>query len=395
MKKKYFIILIATAFNSFAQNLLQNYSFENISSCPTASGQFTLVNNWINPSQAGTSDLYSTCATGGLGLPNNVFFYQMPKTGNNIAGIWCYNKFFNNSREYIQTQLTTPLVLNNIYIIKYYINKTNWAIYAVNNLGALLSVNQVSITGTSNYLISNNNSLKKFNNQIITDTLNWIEISAVYKSLGGEQYLTIGNFENDITTDTLNYCPTCSQPGAYYFIDDVSVENITTPQWQYLDTTIYLGDSVLIGPAINGLNVDWFDVSNTFIKNAPGIYVKPTITTPYQASETFNSVTYNHTVTVTVLSPVKVNKYDKLQNSIKLFPNPSNGNFNLQFDDFKSGDVEVNISDIAGKIVYKNKFQQSGNKINLDINLENGVYFMEIINSKLNATVVKKIIIQK
>jgi len=82
-------------------------------------------------------------------------------------------------------------------------------------------------------------------------------------------------------------------------------------------------------------------------------------------------------------------------NEFVLFPNPSNGNFNLQFEDFKSSDIEVNISDIAGKIVYKNKLQLASSKINLDVNLENGAYFMEIKNRKSNEIVVKKVIVQK
>jgi hypothetical protein len=260
-------------------------------------------------------------------------------------------------------------------------------------MGLYFSSNSIYQTGAGNYLLNYNPQIKKFNNPIVSDTLNWIEISGIYQANGTENYITVGNFNNDMTTDTFS----CNNSGnqSYYLIDDISVENITTPQWQYRDTTIYLGDSVLIGPAVSGLNVDWFDMSNNFIKNAPGIYVKPIVTTPYKATETFNSVVYNHTVTVTVLLPSKVDEYDKLQNSVSIFPNPNNGKVSLQFTDITKGNVDVTISDVTGKIVYQNKLQVTNALTNFDIDIKSGVYFVKIHDSSLNKTLIKKLVVQQ
>jgi hypothetical protein len=269
----------------------------------------------------------------------------------------------------------------------------NFFKYASNNLGMYLSSNTIYQSGVNNFLLNYTPQIKKFNNPVIADTLNWVEISGVYQANGTENYITIGNFDNDITTDTLavninNYA------GSYYLIEDVSVENITTPQWQYLDTTIYLGDSVLIGPAITGLNVDWFDMSSTFIKNAPGIYVKPTVTTPYKATETFNSVVYNHTVTVTVLMPVQVNEYELLQNSVTIYPNPTTNNFTISYLT-ESSKLKVDITDTQGKLYSTEIVTITNNKTIIKTNLTNGVYFVSITDTVSGLKTIKKLIVQK
>lgn len=62
---------------------------------------------------------------------------------------------------------------------------------------------------------------------IVYDTTNWILISAVYIAQGGERYITLGNFFSDSTTP--NYSTGVNiYPAAYYYIDDVSVEECDT-----------------------------------------------------------------------------------------------------------------------------------------------------------------------
>jgi hypothetical protein len=380
---------------SKSQNLINNPSFELLSSCPIVGGNHsaTLCVNWVNPTQAGTPDVFNACCSSTT-IPCVPYTYkQLPKTGNTFTGIWCLDNSFTNLREYLHTQISNQLVSGNYYFIRFYTVLGNFFKYASNNLGMYLSSNTIYQSGVNNFLLNYTPQIKKFNNPVIADTLNWVEISGVYQANGTENYITIGNFDNDITTDTLavninNYA------GSYYLIEDVSVENITTPQWQYLDTTIYLGDSVLIGPAITGLNVDWFDMSSTFIKNAPGIYVKPTVTTPYKATETFNSVVYNHTVTVTVLMPVQVNEYELLQNSVTIYPNPTTNNFTISYLT-ESSKLKVDITDTQGKLYSTEIVTITNNKTIIKTNLTNGVYFVSITDTVSGLKTIKKLIVQK
>jgi len=391
MKKIIVIVFILLNLFLRAQNLVPNGSFETYTNCPTSFNQLHYCSNWLNPTSDGSPDYFNSCSSN-YNVPhtNCITCYQNAKTGNAFSGIYCYSPLTSDVREYVQTLLSSQLVNANYYLIKFYANLSNNSQYAVNNIGAYISSAPLTLP-TGSYILNYTPQILYPN--IVKDTLNWIEIAGVYISNGTEQYVTIGNFTTDSQLNTTN--SNGNNQACYYYIDDISVENITTPQWQYRDTTIYLGDSVLIGPAITGLNVDWFDAGSTFIKNAPSIYVKPIVTTSYQATETFNSVVYSHTVTVTVLMPVKVNEYDKLQNSVNLFPNPNNGNVSLQFANLKKGNVDVTISDVTGKIVYENKLSVSNALTNFDIDVKSGVYFVKIHESSLNKTVIKKLVVQQ
>ena len=387
---KSIIILFFIGVKLHAQNLVVNSSFESISTCGT---QATLAVNWINPTQAGTPDLFNSCIPNwipahGSGISS---FYQSPRTGSSYIGVFCYDRSGTNVREYMHSQLFNSLLVNNFYYIKFYIVLCNFAKNACNNMGMYFSNISIYQAGASNFLLNYFPQIKKFKNPIISDTLNWVEISGIYQANGSENYITIGNFNDDQTTDTSAFNPN-NVYGAYYLLDDVSVEPITTPQWQYRDTTITLGDSVLIGPAITGLNVNWFTLGNTFIKNDPGIYVKPLITTKYKATETFNSVVYNHTVTVTVLPPNSVDEYEKLQSSINIFPNPGAGNFNIATFGLTDGELEISICDVTGKQVLHDKLNvvNALTKFNLDV--RSGFYFVKITSN--HKTVIKKLIVE-
>ncbi len=79
-------------------------------------------------------------------------------------------------------------------------------------------------------------------------------------------------------------------------------------------------------------------------------------------------------------------------NHLKVFPNPNEGNFSLNFETEKTTDVEVLISDILGKIVFSGNFQKVKGNFSKTINLsssDKGIYFLKIstgtqvINTKI------------
>lgn len=375
--------------NVSSQNLIPNGDFENYSSCPNAGSQLPLSYPWT--AAPNNSVEYFNACSSVFGVPYQNANFQQAHSGQGIIGCWFMNG--NGSyREYPQIQLTSQLVGGNYYYACFYVNRMPGPCYAINNIGGSF---QSAMTTTTSSASSNNVlnypiNIQKFGNPIICDTLNWVKIETVYQAGGTENFFLIGNFENDNNTDTLNMNDGVYY-GAYYFIDDVSLTNITTPQWQYRDTTINCGDSVLIGPAITGLNVDWYTMANAFIKNDPGIYVKPTVTTSYKATETFNSATYNHTVTVTVLT-TGIKEQQKL-NATSIYPNPNNGTFTIANSN-RFDNIQAVIYDTNGKIAYQTKLNGSQQNINVDF-LKDGIYFLQLLNEKQSISVYKKLIIQK
>jgi hypothetical protein len=402
MKKIGFIVFILSNLFLSGQNLVPNPSFEIYTACPSGLYEITFANPWFSPNATAPTDAtnatyFHTCATNPtLQIPYfSGWDYRQPHSGNAFGGnIWSYTPGLSNQRKYITSPLTNTLLNNNYYYVCFYASTAQRGFrYACNNIGACISAG-VPFNTDPNAVLNYVPQIIKYGNPIINDTINWVKIEGIILSSGTENYITIGNFKNDINTDTIF---TGSNIGSYgaanYYIDDVSVINIATPQWQYRDTSVVIGDSVLIGPAISGLNVNWFTMSNAFIKNAPGIYVKPTTTTSYQATETFNSVVYNHTVTVTVLI-TKTNEYDKLQNSIKLFPNPTPNNFTIS-NLAELSQLKVDITDTHGNLYSTELITATNKKAIIKTNLTNGVYFVSITDTVRGLKTIKKLIVQK
>ncbi len=88
---------------------------------------------------------------------------------------------------------------------------------------------------------------------------------------------------------------------------------------------------------------------------------------------------------------VGMNETPSNLNQVTVFPNPSNnGIFNVSID--KSGISQVKVFDLAGKEVFNTTAENQNTKIDLS-NLQNGVYFIQVVNN--DQTHSQKIIINK
>ena len=67
----------------------------------------------------------------------------------------------------------------------------------------------------------------------------------------------------------------------------------------------------------------------------------------------------------------------------QIFPNPSNGNISIRFENAGASDVTIEISNLVGQIVYTSKETAviGSNAINLDLaDLNDGQYIVKIGN---------------
>ena len=121
-------------------------------------------------------------------------------------------------REYIEAPLTTALSAGT-YEVAFYVSLADQAQWAINRMGALLSVGPVPTVG--NYVL-NLTPQVSYSGGYLQDKLNWTLISGTFTAQGGENHVVIGNFADDPPTP-----PLAGQGGtqsfAYYYIDDVSV----------------------------------------------------------------------------------------------------------------------------------------------------------------------------
>lgn len=379
-----------------SQNLVYNPSFEIYSNCPDGPGKLWYATGCSSPPQNEAEYLNSCSTSPAFSVPNQMNAnYQIAHSGEAFVGILLYHS--GDYRENLQMKLVSPLVNNKTYHVEFWTNRASGSFggkYAVNNIGLSFRNSFTDTTQDSwnSSFLPYSPDIMKFTNPIISDTLNWVRINGVYKANGTEVFIVIGNFFSNSETDTLDTRDIIDQSlDAYYFFDDVSVEEINVPFWRYYDTLVNYGDSVLIGPALTGLDIDWYTDNMEFISNGPGIYVSPATSRNYIAKETFNGVETEHNVYVTVIGGVGLAE-NSLQ-KIEVYPNPSKGDFSISGIKSKSP-LQLEVRDVHGKLVFENP-NVSKEVNNFSLNVEDGIYFVNVTNPSTREVLVKKLVVRK
>jgi hypothetical protein len=228
-------------------NLVPNPSFEDTTNCPFFGG-FQLSSPWYTPNAATPDYYYGLMPTCGFSALTNASGFQLPKTG--IAYIGGYLSA-GNTREYIQCQLNAPLIAGHQYYVGAFVNRANNFDRATDDFGIYLSSLPEGDSTTYNYLPFAP-QVQNVQGNLLADSLNWIEISDIYTAIGGELYITLGNFKDSANTTLVDVDNTANQ-SAYFYIDDVSVVDVT-PQ--------SVSEQSFIPPAValhnNQLTIDGF-----------------------------------------------------------------------------------------------------------------------------------------
>jgi OmpA-OmpF porin, OOP family len=223
----------------FSQNMVNNPSFEESFSCPVYEDQLDISKYWFSPTD-GSPDYFNKCATGGIrskkiqfGIPFNADGYQMARTGIAYAGVINFNDEHFTYREFIGTRLKEPLVAEKTYKFGMYISLADSSRYYNNRFGFCFSKEKTLPSESKNNeynVYFCNNSLLIVNDSIGKDTANWHLVQGEYLANGGEEYLIIGLCKGNITkkqyrhVKNKNRTHVGNRPYAYYYIDDVFVE---------------------------------------------------------------------------------------------------------------------------------------------------------------------------
>ena len=211
-------------------NLVPNGSFEEYDTCPGDVGQITYAKYWYSPT-LGSPDYFNMCTTSqcpnyvDIGVPNNRYGYQYPRTGFGYAGLEPYVSWLDTNQdylEYLQIRLLSPLIINTKYKLTVFISIANISTFAINSFAALFTSNLIVNNNSSELILVPSCVFSEF----YSDTSNWIELNAIYTATGGEEFLTFGNFNYSVNTDTLRIG--LGMEGGrdginYLYIDDVSL----------------------------------------------------------------------------------------------------------------------------------------------------------------------------
>lgn len=225
-----FVCLLFLCHASFAQNLVVNGGFEQYYKCP---GSFTnnstgeIAPGWTSPS-TGTPDMFHMCSTGEAGVPTNWAGYSKAYIGSGYAGIYCYLlRLDKEYREYLQTELTTPLEAGGEYLVEFYFKLSSNSKYSIDRIGFLLSDSNYLMAGDGMFPVPA--TYERINRTIYSRATGlWTRFGYTHLAKGGEKYLTIGNFSNSGTTRSQYITNSqATEPmlsrAAYFFIDEVKV----------------------------------------------------------------------------------------------------------------------------------------------------------------------------
>jgi hypothetical protein len=206
-------------------NLVPNHSFED-TIMPVQPPAFYLENfihNW-----QGGHGYYRTTRIGNFSVPSNYLGYQYPKSGNAYCGITTRGNGTIPAREYIQTKLIQNLTLGIKYKVSFYVSLADTFNSYSNSIGAYFSADSffVSMFGLVEQIPQIQNSI----HNDLGSKSNWTLVCDTFTAIGTERYITIGNFYTDSLCPLTHLTNICEQQpsswgcGAYYYIDDVSVE---------------------------------------------------------------------------------------------------------------------------------------------------------------------------
>jgi hypothetical protein len=199
-------------------NLVANPGFETYSSCPP--GIVDLAGPWFTA--GGTPDFFHTCSSApDWGAPANFVGIQAPHNGYGYAGQVVYSSY----REYIETQLLAPLVAGHTYEVSFYVSLAEELSLAVDNLGAYFSTEPVLQPSGQALLLTP--QVRNRAGAFLSSTNEWMLVLGIFTALGGENYLTIGNFHDDVNTPTMVVGHDFGF--SYYYVDDVAVREGCEP----------------------------------------------------------------------------------------------------------------------------------------------------------------------
>ena len=304
--------LIFLSFAAKTQNLVPNPSFENVNSQPCGYIQnyndfVSIVNDWTLPN-GGTSDILSnvnnsSCYTNCFSTSTLAVGEQLPRTGVLMAGIVSYESegcltSSINYREYLQVKLKNPLTLGDSYFVRFYVSLAESSEFATNNLGLFFSDFEINSNLCSS--LSFNPQIKELN--IISDSVNWIEISGYYTAVSASKYIIIGNFSSNNGTDSVPTFHNNPNSTSYYFIDDVLVKNACLNNSP--DTTVCYNSPVTLH-AYSDNFIGWAESSspNVILSTDTSLTVTPTQNTTYFVYGTCDT----NQVTVFVKPPPQIN----------------------------------------------------------------------------------------
>lgn len=218
-----YLLLFATIVPVYAsaQNMVQNGNFELKSPHPNKYDQSNECTGWR--SYAGTPDFfYVGYPSWNTGVPKNFAGYCNPLDGKGYIGIVAYQQ--RQYREYIHTA-TTPLIPGTTYRVSMSVSRGDLSEFASNNIGVyFFRKGPEKVSSQKPFNVSPQVDYRNYD--IITQTEQWVRVSASFVADSAYDHMIIGGFFPNDSVKVERF-PDKPNDYAYYYIDSVVVLPIT------------------------------------------------------------------------------------------------------------------------------------------------------------------------
>ncbi len=139
--------------------------------------------------------------------------------------------------------------------------------------------------------------------------------------------------------------------------------------------------AVLTAAGSPAISYQWLSNTSSFIMTGNPISVSPNQTTTYTLTATdVNGCSKSTTFVQNVNDCVGLNEIAQAGNAVKVYPNPTVGEFTIELSNATAKTLEV--VDLSGRVVYTGAVTSDKVKVNL-VNAANGIYYVKI---KSNST---------
>ena len=208
-------------------NIIPNPSFELYSSPPIGwfykGEHYTSVMKYWSSATNASPDVFGPRVLVPEHWAQKGFGKQIPRSGHSMSGITVYGceNGKPHCREYIQIQLSEPLVVGQDYLAEMWVSHLPKSL-RVNNLGFYFSTERV---GEITDGVLPFEPYVKADDVIEGENHRWRKVTGRFVADTEAEFLIIGNFIPDSLTET-RPAPNGSLPFAYYYIDDVMVKKI-------------------------------------------------------------------------------------------------------------------------------------------------------------------------
>ena len=269
VKKLLSVLCSALLFTGLSAQV-KNGGFESCSAYPTQLGQVSLLSGWTNAgSSTSTPDFYHYA--GGLAgdIPVTPVGEVDAFLGSGVAGFAATGLPHTHYREYLCNQLTAPLVTGDEYRLTFQVSNGYWTAGSLSGLGTSDLGVHFSVAPPTQ--LDNDPLMVVPHAKLDTVVYSrfWVEITFDFVADQAHKYMVLGVFGSDsgksITAEEGD-----DPQLAYYFVDDVSIISLSSPEQNLTDGGSQRADDASNTTPDDSVEAEQFYIPNAFTPNHDG-----------------------------------------------------------------------------------------------------------------------------